>query len=132
MNQYEHQPAIDWNEEAKAIISDIGAFVSSIKIAQECKSNCERIFFDIETLEQKIFVVCMSSIGFTICPSHRNNSDFTNSPYGDSEKSRYIDQGSNGKVYETINALLDDNSEGYREEFARTLSDKIRSIEQSS
>lgn len=130
MDTEEQRLTLNWIDEANAVISDIERFVKSIKIAQNYESNCMRIFFDIETLEHQKIVVCMSSRGFTVYSSGTDNKDTTNdSTYDGSDRYRGYDLTDSDKVYETIYALLDDSSQGYRQAFALALAEKICSIE---
>lgn len=123
---------MDWKAEADAVIEDMRSFVKSIEISGEQESSDTRIYFDIVTLEGEHLVVMMSSNGFSICNRANESKD---------EHARELnstgdqpDQTSNNPtkceyiVYETINALLDDNSEGYRKAFAQALLTKINSL----
>lgn len=100
---------MDWLAEAQALINDMKPYVNDIQVSSRIKSDDNQIFFNITLLEMNQLLVCMDSRGFTIC---------------DHEHS---DQGP--KVYETINALLDDNSKGYRDAFVAALQRKIGSID---
>lgn len=129
MNPNEQRLTLDWIEEANAVISDIERFVDSIKISQDYESNCMRIFFDIETLEHRKLVICMSSRGFAICANSSNGDNSTDPTYDKPKGSRSYDPSDSDKVYETIYALLDDNSGRYRQAFALALTEKMDSIE---
>ena len=124
---------MDWKTEACAVIEDVKPYVSSIKIARDQKSCDMRIYFDIETLELQKFVVSMDSNGFSICDNDQNNGSTTeasNSNTSPSSCNRYDqDQQNETKIYETINALLDDNSVEYRKAFAQALLKRMKSLE---
>lgn len=122
MSLDERKATLDWVEEANAVMKDIERFVACINISQHYKSNCMRIFFEIETLEHERLIVCMSSRGFTICPE---NDDLTN------DCCNHTKSNESENIYETINALLDDNSKCYRESFAQALCEKMESIKES-
>lgn len=96
---------MDWLAEANAVIKDIRPFVNSIEISNKQKSSDMRIYFTIVTLEGQHLEVMMDSNGFSICQE---------------------------KIYETIYALLDDNSVKYREAFAQALSTRVSSLEEAS
>ena len=139
---------MNWHAEARALIEDMRKFVLKIEVSQEYKSKDTRIYFDIETLEGNKLIVSMDSDGFSICDRPRQGEKDKNLPdsMGDRAKqecsrieslpssettSNSIESGLGeqvGKVYETINALLDDNSPKYREAFAQALIDKIGAI----
>lgn len=114
---------MDWKAEAAAIIDDVKPFVESIKISDKHESSDMRIYFTIVTLERQILDVMLDSSGFSICD--------TSCGYGsrtDPEESPNVTNFED-RVYETINALLDDKSVEYRKAFARALSTKISSLE---
>lgn len=103
---------MDWVAEAQALIDDMKPFVEDIKVSTKRQSDNDRIFFDITLLEKKELLVRMDSSGFTICDTKQDCQD-----------------NESDKVYETINALLDDNSEKYRMAFSAALNKRIESIQ---
>lgn len=100
---------MDWLAEAQALIEDMKPYVEDIKVSSQLQSDNNQIFFDVTLLEKREILVCMNSSGFTICDGKNNAQD--------------------PKVYETINALLDDNSEKYRNAFVAALQKKVGSID---
>lgn len=114
---------MDWKAEANAVIDDIRLFVNSIEVSDKQESSDMRIYFTIVTLEGHILEVMMDSSGFSVCD--------TNGGYGSRSNLEELSGTTNRKdrVYETINALLDDNSVEYRKAFAQALSTKINSLE---
>lgn len=112
---------MDWEHEAKAVMDDVRLFVNKIEIATSRNSDNMRIYFDIETLERAKFTVAMDSDGFSICD---NNQETRN----EIERQLEDEDQQNRKIYETIYALLDDNSVEYRKAFAQALMTKVDSI----
>lgn len=123
-------PPGGWQAEAQALIQDIKQHVHSIKVSSEHESSDMRIFFDIVTLERDKFIVSMDSVGFQIEALFRGQGDESQPPEENIDDN--IDDNkqetSSRKIYETINALLDENSPKYRGSFARALMDKMKSI----
>lgn len=121
---------LDWKAEAQAVIDDMRQYVSSIDVSRELNSSDMRVYFDIKTLEAKRLLVSMDSNGFVICDSKMPKDNGLGDKPDDEQISHDKSIGNNsGKIYETINALLDDNSGEYRKAFARTLLNKIESIQ---
>lgn len=110
---------MDWKAEADTVIDDIRPFVSSARISKELESSKTRIYLEIVTFENRKMLVSMDAHGFCICDN-------------DKEEHKVDDDDVEAKVYETVNALLDDNSACYREAFAKALLSKINSIDSSS
>lgn len=106
---------MNWLAEAQALIDDMKPFVEDIKVSTKRQSDNNRLFFDIVLLEKKELLVRMDSSGFTICDSK--------------EESQGNEVNVDQKAYETINALLDDNSEKYRIAFSAALNRKIESLQ---
>lgn len=131
---------LDWQAEAAALIDDMENYVLSIKISSRHKSDNMRIHFDIETLERNKLLVSMDSSGFRICDrQERKAADGgeraqvqKNIAYGDASEGQQQPQPTgddHDKVYETINALLDDVSPRYRQAFGQALIDRLQSID---
>lgn len=122
---------MDWRAEAIAIINDISKFVHKIEVSHRLESNDMRIYFDIETKERAKLIVSMDSIGFRICDKDelRQKTNEASQVDGDALEKATRAVIDHTKVYETINALLDDNSPMYRDAFAHALMDKISSVE---
>lgn len=125
---------MDWEAEAKALIEDIKPFVSKVEVSQEHRSCDMKIYFDIETLEKKKFIVMMNSSGFQISDMVRMDPTIGQAP---ADEGHSMAKGADGdgneddqevKVYETISALLDDHSPNYRRAFAEALRDRLNSI----
>lgn len=112
---------MDWDKEAKLIAKNIEQFVKSVKVSTtgddeegdfQNKAHL-KTFLNLETLEGDKFHVLINESGFTIQPPTSNTVDF------DSKQQRL--------TYETIYALLDDNSVEYRKAFANALINKLQS-----
>lgn len=116
---------MDWMAEADAVIEDVKLFVSDIRVATNQESSDMRIFFEIVTLEKEKMIVAMDASGYTIleCES-QSDTDLS-----DNYVSQDAMSNKESRVYETINALLDDRSTGYRNAFALALLNKIKSID---
>lgn len=106
---YQQIHNMDWKAEANAVIDDVKPYVASIKVADNKESSDMRIYLSVETLELKKFLVSMDSNGFSIC-----------------------DRDDSSIIYETMNALLDDNSVEYREAFGRALLKKVELLRDNS
>lgn len=103
---------MEWQKEANAVIDDIKPFVRCIGVCQSKESSNMRIYLDVETFEEENLLIAMDSRGFTICKDGRSEE-------GEDE------------TYESINALLFNNSPKYRETFTQSLVDKINSLRDS-
>ena len=92
---------MDWKSEAQALVDEMSPFVKNISITETSDSQ---VNFEIVTLEGNFLLVAMKSDGFRIY-----NMD-------------------DSHVYETLNSLLDDNSNDYRKAFAQALLNKLNSL----
>lgn len=101
-------PGLGWREEAAAVIHDIRDCVNQAAVSQLLPCDESHVFLNIETKECDKITVEMSTAGFRIC--------------GQSYDSMESDS---GKRYETIYALLDERSPGYRTSFAAALTEKL-------
>ena len=107
---------MDWLSEANSIVDDVKPFVKSIQILQDKQPPNLGIYLDIEILEQRKLVVLMDTRGFTVC---KPISSETDSKGGDEPELQ---------TYETIYALLFNNSIKYSQTFADSLYRKISSL----
>lgn len=130
---------MDWHKEAMAVIEDMQPYVTNITICQRHRSSELGIYFYIMTLEQEKLVVLMDSNGFSLCDK-RSGQPLRHDPPTPPSYAKLRAQGIKSppspvdpstlplKTYETMNALLDDNSRKYRKKFAGALMDKIDRI----
>ena len=102
-----------WREEAAAVIQDIRDCVNDVTVSQHLPCNESGAYLNMETKECNKVTVEMSTAGFRICGRSY-----------DSLSCR------DGKNYETIYALLDDTSPGYRSSFASALAQKLSHLSQ--
>lgn len=119
---------MDWRSEANALIDDIKNHVRSIQVSNHLSSDDMEIFFDIETLEQTRLIISMGSSGFKVCSASRLDTGDDTNLTSLSNGKHDIENSHSEKIYETIYALLDDNSPMYRRSFATALISKISSI----
>lgn len=116
---------MDWQAEADALMGDIKPYVIQVAVSKKMESSVMKIYLEIETLENEKLTVAMDSDGFSICD---NKHSVTTTMEGeDLTDTRSEDL----KIYETINALLDDISPRYREAFAKALIDKVGTLGES-
>ena len=120
---------MDWQVEANAVMKDIEPFVFSVKISHQHEPSDLRIHLDLVTLERQKFTVIMDSNGFRAIPLKDTRSEIQ---IVSSQEQPAQGDSNDGdvRVYETINALLDDNSPQYREAYAQAIIDKINLIKQ--
>lgn len=118
---------MDWLKEAHAVIEDVKPFVRDISISSDRQSSDHRIYMDLETLDNKHLLIRMDSNGFSICHNEIYSIAKKMKTNTGCDDKYQCDQ---GKVYETIYALLSDNSSKYQQSFSEALIDKLRSIEQ--
>lgn len=104
-----------WRDEATSTINDIKCFVNSISICEKLPCDQSGIYFNIETKEGKQLTVELSTAGYSIC----------------GEAFDQLNAEANGHsthYYETIYALLDYISPGYRESFSSSLAMKLNAL----
>lgn len=104
------EESINWLEEARRIIADVGPMVQDIHISSVI--NCDEIncvFLNIRILEGKKYSMKLCFRGFTLI-----GEDFD-----------LTEDDENGIQYETIYALLDQISPMYRQVFSNSLSEKL-------
>ena len=103
-----------WKCEALAVIHDIHSFVKHIAVSSLLPCDENGVYLNLETKEEDIFTIEMSSAGFRIC-GHKWD---TNDIEGD-EQTIY---------YETPYSLLDSISPQYRQCFGRELAQKLQQL----
>jgi hypothetical protein len=111
-----------WRAEAAAVIQDLRDHVNEIRVSDQLKSDRFSIYLNLQTKESDKMTVEMSSAGFRIC-GHSYDS------LSDMQSKQQPQQ------YETMNALLNETSPGFRQSFASALHHKLSSLipsEQSS
>lgn len=104
-----------WRDEAISTINDIKCFVNSINICDKLPIDQSGIYFNIETKEGQQLTVELSTAGYSIC----------------GEAFDQLNCQSNGhsiQYFETIYALLDCISPGYRESFSSSLAMKLTAL----
>ena len=104
-----------WRDEAISTINDIKCFVNSISICDKLPCDQSGIYFNLETKEGKQLTVELSTAGYSIC----------------GEAFDQLTTQSNGhstQYFETIYALLDFISPGYRESFSSSLAMKLTAL----
>lgn len=106
-----------WPQEAESAINDIRKHVKNATISPKIKSNNQRIFINLTTLENKDYCIEMSSAGFRIVGKRHDDvslSDVEN------------------MSYETPYALLNNISKKYRESFGGELMNKLLDLAKKS
>ena len=103
-----------WRDEAMAVINDIKGFVNDISICENLPCNESGIYFNIETKEGKQITVELSTAGFRISGLTFNQ--------------LHTDTPGHSTHYETIYALLNVISPGYRESFSSSLAMKLNAL----
>ncbi|XP_054724271.1 GSK3-beta interaction protein-like [Uloborus diversus] len=110
MSHASEDQAIDWQEEAEAVIRDVGFALKSISISSQMPQSSTEIYFNIETREGQKLCVELSSYGFRVV-----------SDCFDDAKEGFPDQ----TYYETPYALFDKYSSQFRHCFANELEKKL-------
>lgn len=100
-----------WQQEAQAVVADVCDHVNHVSVSERLPCGPSGIYLNIETKESVKLTVEMSSAGFRIC-GHAYDC-LNQLP---------------GKCYETIYALLQDCSPGYRCSFSSALSAKLTQL----
>lgn len=59
-------PILEWQDEADAIIKDVGKHVQDIRISTKLESSKTQIFLNVTTLEEETFCIRISTEGFEI------------------------------------------------------------------
>lgn len=103
---------IQWEDEARAIISDVKNHVRQIFISEQLPSSNREIFLNCETLEENKYTIRVSSSGFQTV-----GNDFDN-----------IEQLTDGVTYETAYALLGAISPNYINSFGNDLAKALEKI----
>lgn len=107
--------AINWPDEAEAVINDIKNHVRNIFISNVLPSTDLEIYLNCETFEQKRLTIRLSGDGYQIIGNDFNRID--------DEKA---------VPYETPYALLNQISPGYVESFGNALSAALFNLERKS
>ncbi|XP_049869240.1 GSK3-beta interaction protein-like [Pectinophora gossypiella] len=106
-----------WPQEAEAAINDIRKHVKSASISPILKSNNQRIYINLMTLEEASYCVEMSAAGFRV----------VGRKYDDTSLSTIENMN-----YETPYALLNSISQKYRESFGGELMNKLLDLAKNS
>ncbi|XP_054162452.1 GSK3B-interacting protein-like [Oppia nitens] len=101
-----------WKYEALAVIQDIHSFVKQLTISSELPCDENGVYLNLETKEETILTIEMSSAGFRICGHQLDTNDLTAD-----DRTVY---------YETPYALLDNISPKYRQSFGDQLAQKLQ------
>ncbi|XP_052811816.1 GSK3-beta interaction protein-like [Mya arenaria] len=99
--------------EAKEVIKEIAYAVKHVSLSAKLESTNERVFFNLETKECERYCVELSLNGFRLASRQYDS----------------IDDGSGARYFETIYALLDSISLGYRNTFGDTLIQRLQGLE---
>ena len=103
-----------WKCEALAVIHDIQAFVKQITVSSSLPCDNNGVYLNLETKEDHIFTLEMSSAGFRICGHKMDTND--------------IEADEETVYYETPYALLDSISPLYRQCFGKELAQKLQQL----
>lgn len=104
-------PSRGWRHEAEAVIADICDYVNHVSVSDRLPCDQWGAYLNIETKESLKVTVEMSNAGFRVCGHTYDTNDCLSE--------------SAGKRFETIYALLQDCSPGYRTSFSSALSQKL-------
>lgn len=99
--------------EAEEVVKEVSYAVKRVQISTVLPNCSDLIYLNLETKENKEFCVELSVRGFRVVSGCFDKIETENS-----------------KCYETIYALLDDLSPGYRNSFGDTLAMKLASLKQ--
>ncbi|XP_052088779.1 GSK3-beta interaction protein-like [Mytilus californianus] len=99
--------------EAEEVVKEVSYAVKFVIISPNLPSNNQLVYLNLETKENEEFCVELSVRGFRVVSRHFDKIDNLES-----------------RCYETIYALLDNLSPGYRNTFGDTLAMKLYSIQQ--
>lgn len=106
-----------WRLEAEAVIQDIGSHVNCVTISHKLPCNESHIFLNLETKESVRVTIEMSASGFRISGLEY---DCNEDPIS-----------SSSHFFETIYALLDNLSTGYRSSFSSDLANRLNQLSET-
>lgn len=109
-----------FESEAYTAVREVAKYVKLFTVSDVLVRSPELIFFNLITLEDKHYCVELTQRGWRIC------SERIDCMYGDFRHPDLF-----AKYYESISQLLDDVSLGYRNSFAKDLTDKLEKINSS-
>lgn len=101
----------NWKIEAQAIINDINGHVKEAVISTKLKCSDSHIYINITTLENQLFCVEVSNLGFRIVGSNYDTKNQFEADY-----------------FETPYSLLNIISPLFRDSFGNTLVDKLSKL----
>jgi len=101
-----------WKDEARGVIRDIEAYVTSVSVAENIPSTNSQIFLNLLTKENNKYTIALSSEGFKVVGYSFDTADI------DGET-----------VYETPYSLLDNLSPAYREAFGNDLTTQLLKLQ---
>ena len=100
-----------WREEAEAVVHEIRDFVNQVSISRDLPCNQSAVFLNLETREAVRLTIQLSASGFRVCG---HSFDCIQEP--------------TAKCFESVNALLDSISPGYRKEFSSSLARRLEQL----
>lgn len=107
------EPILEWQDEAAAIIKDVGKHVKDIRISTALESSKSEIYLNVTTLEEETFCIRISTEGFQIVGHSYDTVELIENT---------------SVTYETPYALLNDISARYVDSFGNGLTAALEKL----